>query len=59
MYWKCTTMKTRNELWEEYERLQEKLKRTIENYDAENGELDDELVEKINAVYRELDCPFG
>ena len=52
-------MKTRNELWEEYERLQEKLKRTIENYDAENGELDDELVEKINAVYRELDCPFG
>jgi hypothetical protein len=52
-------MKTRAEVWEEYERLREKLKRTIENYDADREELDDELVGKINALYWVLDQPFG
>lgn len=52
-------MKTRSEVWDEYERLQEKLKKTIENYDAGKGELDDELVGRINALYWVLDQPLG
>lgn len=54
MYWKCTTMKTRSEVWEEYSRLQEILKANIakEVYD-------DELVGKINALYWVLENPLG
>lgn len=52
-------MKTRAEIWEEYERLQAKLTKTIENYEAGKGELSDELVGRINALYWVLDEPFG
>lgn len=52
-------MKTRSEVWDEYVRLQAKLKRTIADYDAGKGELDDELVGRINALYWVLDQPFG
>lgn len=48
-------MKTRAEVWEEYERLQAILKANIEKevYD------DDELVGKINALYWVLEQPLG
>jgi hypothetical protein len=47
-------MKTRAEVWEEYERLQRILDENIakEIYD-------DELIGKINALYWVLDQPFG
>jgi hypothetical protein len=47
-------MKTRSEVWEEYERLQAILKANIakEVYN-------DELVGKINALYWVLDQPLG
>ena len=47
-------MKTRAEVWDEYERLQTTLKANIakEVYD-------DELVGRINALYWVLDQPFG
>ena len=47
-------MKTRSEVWEEYERLQTILKANVakEIYD-------DELVGKINALYWVLEQPLG
>lgn len=54
MYWRCTTMKTRSEVWEEYNRLQEILKANIEK-----EVYDDELVGKINALYWVLEHPLG
>jgi hypothetical protein len=47
-------MKTRSEVWEEYERLQIILKANIEK-----EVYDDELVGKINALYWVLDQPLG
>ena len=47
-------MKTRSEVWDEYERLQSILKANIEK-----EIYDDELVGKINALYWVLDQPFG
>ena len=47
-------MKTRSEVWDEYERLQSTLKANIEK-----KIYDDELVGKINALYWVLDQPFG
>lgn len=54
MYWKCTKMKTRAEVWEMYERLQAKLGDNIER-----EIYDDELVGKINALAWVLDHPLG
>ena len=47
-------MKTRSEVWEEYNRLQKTLKANIEK-----EIYDDELVGKINALYWVLDRPYG
>jgi hypothetical protein len=47
-------MKTRSEVWDEYERLQSILKANIEK-----EVYDDELVGKINALYWVLDQPLG
>ena len=47
-------MKTRSEVWEEYNRLQEILKANIEK-----EIYNDELVGKINALYWVLDYPYG
>jgi hypothetical protein len=47
-------MKTRSEVWDEYERLQTILKNNIEK-----EVYDDELVGKINALYWVLDQPLG
>ena len=47
-------MKTRSEVWEEYNRLQEILKANIEK-----DIYDDELAGKINALYWVLEQPLG
>lgn len=47
-------MKTKSEVWEEYERLQKILKSNIEK-----EIYDDELVGKINALYWVLGHPLG
>ena len=47
-------MKTRSEVWKEYERLQTVLKSNIEK-----EVYDDELVGKINALYWVLEQPLG
>ncbi len=47
-------MKTRSEVWDEYNRLQEILKDNIEK-----EIYNDELVGKINALYWVLDHPYG
>ena len=47
-------MKTRDEVWEEYNRLQVILKANIER-----EIYDDVLVGRINALYWVLDAPFG
>lgn len=47
-------MKTRSEVWDEYERLQAILKSNIEK-----EIYDDELVGKINALYWVLEHPLG
>jgi hypothetical protein len=47
-------MKTRSEVWEEYERLQSILEANIEK-----KIYDDVLVGKIDALYWVLDQPFG
>lgn len=47
-------MKTRTEVWDEYERLQTILKANIEK-----EIYDDELVGKINALYWVLEQPLG
>lgn len=47
-------MKTRKEVWDEYERLQEILSKNIEK-----EIYDDELVGKITALYWVLDQPLG
>ncbi len=47
-------MKTRAEVWEEYERLQAVLKANIEK-----EIYDDELVGRINALYWVLEQPLG
>lgn len=47
-------MKTRAEVWDEYERLQNILKANIER-----EIYDDELVGKINALYWVLEQPLG
>lgn len=47
-------MKTRSEVWDEYDRLQTILKANIEK-----EIYDDELVGKINALYWVLEQPLG
>ena len=47
-------MKTRAEVWDEYERLQGILKANLEK-----EIYDDELVGKINALYWVLENPLG
>jgi len=47
-------MKTKTEVWDEYDRLQTILKANIEK-----EIYDDELVGKINALYWVLEEPFG
>jgi hypothetical protein len=47
-------MKTRSEVWDEYERLQTILKANIEK-----EVYDDELVGKIDALYWVLEQPLG
>ena len=47
-------MKSKSEVWDEYNRLQEILKSNIEK-----EIYDDVLVGKIEALYWVLDAPFG
>ena len=48
-------MKTRSEVWEEYERLQNILKANIEKENYEN----DVLIAKIDTLYWVLEHPLG
>ena len=48
-------MKTRSEVWEEYERLQTILKANVEKNNFDN----DELIGQINALYWVLEQPLG
>lgn len=47
-------MKTRTEVWEEYERLQKILKSNVDKEIYDDG-----LVGKINALYWVLEAPLG